>query len=356
MIFFLASLTIAFVAIASFLAFGTFWPKKREELPLTDFSEAVLKVGESAEVAPLLKILTWNVQFFAGKKRCFFFDVPGGSGPDTRPSSEEIRETIEGAARLLRERDADVVFLQEVDQGAVRTGREDQLARLLDLIGRKRYPWVAQTFYWKAGFVPHPKIWGSVGMKLVTLSKLPLEPTAIRWALPEMPHSWLERRFQLKRAMLESIVSCGPWKGLRLLNTHLDAFAQGFDTMEQQVEVVARRLETLDREALPWCMGGDFNLLMPGARATLVPPHQGLYRQPSEIQRLLSSFVSFPSQAELSSSTASRFFTYFSNDPAIGRPDRALDYIFYSKLLSRCDADVFQDTAQGVSYHFPVEL
>lgn len=53
------------------------------------------------ESAPILKadfkikVLVWNVQYLAGKKRVFWYDLPNGDGPDLGPSREEIEETLQ---------------------------------------------------------------------------------------------------------------------------------------------------------------------------------------------------------------------------------------------------------------------
>ena len=42
-----------------------------------------------------LKVMTWNVQYLAGKRYVFWYDLPGGDGPDTRPSSEDLATTLD---------------------------------------------------------------------------------------------------------------------------------------------------------------------------------------------------------------------------------------------------------------------
>ena len=124
-----------------------------------------------------LKILNWNVQFMAGKKYVFFFDVPN----------------------------PDLVLLQEVDDGAKRTDNQDQLAELLKLLPED-YKCSASAFYWKNSYLPHPRVKGSTGMKVSTISKYKIE-SAVRHALPLIPADPITKQFGLKRAILETKLS-----------------------------------------------------------------------------------------------------------------------------------------------------
>ena len=110
----------------------------------------------------------------------FFYDLPGGKGPDKRPSKEDIAATLNEVARVIREENPDIILLQEVDDNARRTDYQDQLALLLELIPAD-YKFHASAFYWQSPFVPHPKIMGKVGMKLSTF-KLMWPAIRSKWA------------------------------------------------------------------------------------------------------------------------------------------------------------------------------
>ena len=107
-----------------------------------------------------------------------------------------------------------------------------------------------QTFYWKARFVPHPKIMGSVGKTLVTLSRLPMSG-ALRYQLPKVKMDLLSSQFYLKRAVLGTELPREGTEPVHLLHTHLDAFGQG-DTMERQVAYLQDLLAEKERLGLPW--------------------------------------------------------------------------------------------------------
>ena len=349
-------LAVAVLVVVALLAAAvrltTFHPPAVADVDVTCPREAPrLSAGEE------LTVMSWNVQFMAGTGYVFFFDVPDGDGPDERPSAADVTATIDQVARVIRAELPDVVLLQEVDDGADRTDGEDQLARLLELVG-DAYPCHASAFYWQASFVPHPRILGSVGMKLSTISRVAIDD-ATRYQLPQMPADPLTRQFELKRAVLETRLPVEDdgtlGEDLVVLNTHLDAFAQGTDTMERQVAQVATLLHDLDDAGEPWVLGGDLNLLPPGGQYDELPPDQQAYYRPdSELAVLTDRFDSVPSVAEATGLDAERWFTHQPNDPAVDGPDRTIDYLFHSSSMTLGEHEVVRGVATEASDHLPV--
>src|SRR4029078_5418802 len=100
----------------------TFHPAALQPAPVACAQAApVLQPGQS------LKIMTWNVQFMAGKNYVFFSALPDGNAPDDRPTAQDITITLGEVARVIRAEHPDLVLLQEVDDGAARTDYENQL-------------------------------------------------------------------------------------------------------------------------------------------------------------------------------------------------------------------------------------
>jgi endonuclease/exonuclease/phosphatase family metal-dependent hydrolase len=309
----------------------------------------VLKKGQP------LKILSWNVQYMAGKNYVFYYDVLDSSGPDSRPTRKDIDATTAEVARVILEESPDIVLLQEVDDGAKRTDGEDQHARLLSMLGAGRYKCDAQAFYWKADFVPHGKIMGSVGLKLSTFSRYKID-LAERRALPLLKQDPLTDQFYIKRAVLETTLPLeGAGGGLVVMNTHLDAFAQGTDTMEQQVATIRARLGKLEISGVPWVIGGDFNLLPPGESYARLAPHQREYYKPeTELAPLFKEFHAVPMLEELQGPDYARWFTHYPNDPQAKGIDRTIDYLFASKHVLLGEHKVRQGDALRLSDHMPV--
>jgi len=300
-----------------------------------------------------VKVLTWNVQFMAGKNHVFFFDVFDGNGPDERPSAQDIGKTLDEVARVIRDEDPDVVLLQEVDDGARRTDYQDQLALLARTLG-KEYPCRCSAFYWKAWYVPHPRIMGAVGMKLSVLSKYRIRE-ATRHRLCPIPSDAFSRQFGFKRAVLDVRMPVRDGKDFVMLDTHLDAFAQGTDTMQRQVTQVKAILDGLTRDGTQWIIGGDFNLLPPGRAYAALPRRQQVYfNESTEISTLFEAFQAVPSLEETNGPDLSRWFTHFPNDPSVKAPDRTIDYLFMPKSLSLIEHHVRQQDTLRISDHFPV--
>jgi endonuclease/exonuclease/phosphatase family metal-dependent hydrolase len=306
-----------------------------------------LQPGQSVEV------MSWNVQYMAGKGYVFWYDFFDESGPDERPSQEAITATFEEVARVIADELPDVVMLQEVDDGASRTDQEDQLERLLSLLPGE-YGCSASAFYWKALFVPHSRIMGSAGMKLSTISRYRIDQ-AVRHQLPIMPSDLLTRQFNFRRAILETRLPVGGRADLVVLNTHLDAFAQGTDTMQQQVAFTKRLLDELSAAGNPWVIGGDFNLLPPGPQFDNLPADQRVYYEAdSELAVLTEAYPSVPSPAEANGTDAPAWFTHYPNDPAVGGPDRTIDFLFFNPILELGDHLVRGTDTLAISDHLPV--
>ncbi len=345
-----ATLLVLVVVLAAAIRLTTFHPPAEAAEAVTCPDDApVLEPGGSVTV------LNWNVQYFAGKDYVFWYDLLDGSGPDERPSAAAIDETLDEVARVILEVEPDVVLLQEVDDGADRTDGEDQLAELLQRLPTTAgYVCHASATYWDAAFVPHPRIMGSVGMKLSTVSRWALDD-ATRYQLAQMPSDLLTRQFDIRRAILETRLPITGGEDLVLLNTHLDAFAQGTDTMEQQVAQTRQLLDELTAAETPWVLGGDMNLLPPGDQyEQLGPAQQDYYAPDSELAVLTDTYASVPSLEEANGPDAARWFTHWPNDPAVDGPDRTIDFLFHSPLLELGDHTVRQDDTLQVSDHLPV--
>ena len=327
---------------------GFFPADLEEEHVFCEGSPPTLKPGQP------LKVLSWNVQYMAGKNYVFFYDKLDGSGPDTRPSPQDITATLNEVARVIREEDPDVVLLQEVDDGARRTDGEDQLLRLLSLLPG-RYACHSSSFYWKAPFVPHPKVMGAVGLKQSILSKYAIA-TATRHRLPMFKQDPVTDLFYIKRAVQHVTLPIeGRQAPFSLMNTHLDAFAQGTDTMQRQVAAVKALVEV---QPGPWMIGGDFNLLAHRAAYDHLGEREQRYFNPqTELTPLFESgYRSVPTLDQIVGAERQLWLTHYPNDLEVGKLDRTIDYIFYDPSLRTLTTSVRQSDTQKISDHLPVIL
>lgn len=316
------------------------------EAVVCDEAAPVLQPGQT------LKVLTYNVQYMAGKNYVFFYDLPNDAGPDERPSAADITQTVREVARIIQAETPDVVLLQEVDDGSARTDDEDQLTRLLALLPRD-YRCHTSAFYWKAAFVPHPRIMGAIGQKVSIISKYRIEQ-ATRYQLAQAPADPLTRQFSPKQAILEARLPVAGTKDLVVLTTHLEVARRGTEVMQSQVAAVRDRLVALNRNAQPWLMGGDFNLLPPGQFERLQADQQHNFRAATELTPLFEHFNVIPGTAQINSDNSARWYTMFVNDPSTSGPDRTLDYIFFADEMTLVNGYVRQHDTLSISDHLPV--
>lgn len=300
-----------------------------------------------------VKVLSWNVQYMAGKNYVFFYDVPDEEGPHSAPSAEDVEKTFHEVVRVIKEENPDIILLQELDDGAKRTGHMDQLAMLMSMLPAD-YKSHCSTFYWKNLFCPHSKIMGSTGMKLSTISKYKITE-AIRYQLEQMPGLPILKYFNFNRAVFKTKLPIEGGQDFYVLNTHLSAFSHGSDTLEKQVAQIYAILTELNKSQKPWIIGGDFNLLVPGQHK-LLPDHDKEYYKPeTELMLLINNFNIIPRVEDITGKDAAKWITHFCNDPRVCVPDRTLDYIFYSKNLElNRDYKVRQADTMAISDHFPV--
>ena len=332
---FLAALILLFFAFVGWVWFSTFHPAQVQSVPVkTD--QSAPSISENREI----KVLNWNLQFMAGKGYYFYYE----GGTDTRPSSEDIEQTTAEVARVIKTEDPDIILLQELDDGAKRTNHEDQLEKLLDLLPDE-YRSHASAFYWKASFSPHPKIMGSVGMKLSLISKYRMK-SAVRHQLPLKPDNWFVRQFDLKRSVLEVRFPRRKGKDLLVFNTHLTAFAFGSDVRTRQVSEIHSLLKERSRAGNPWIIGGDFNLRPPGREVE--------NQQAGVIKPLFDDYKVVPGYEEVNGPNLEDWYTHFPNDPAINAPDKTIDYLFLSKNTSLGAHYVRRRNTLDISDHLPV--
>jgi endonuclease/exonuclease/phosphatase family metal-dependent hydrolase len=319
----------------------------QEEAVVCAADAPILEPGQS------VKVLTYNVQYMAGKNYVFFYDLPHNAGPDERPTAAAIDATLREVARIIQTENPDVVLLQEVDDGAARTEYEDQLARLLTLLPQENYRCQTAAFYWKADFVPHPRIMGSIGQKLAIISKYQINQ-ATRYQLPVVTADPLTQQFSPKQAILEARLPVANSQDFALLATHLEVANRGTEVMQQQVAAVMERLESLNREGYAWLIGGDFNLLPPGQFERLAESQQPNFRAETELKPLIDRYRVIPDPFDVNGEHGDSWLTMFTNDPATTGPDRTLDYIFYADRLTLLGGYVRQHDTLTISDHLPL--
>jgi len=316
-----------------------------------------------------LKVMSYNVQYMASKNYVFFYDVNvdnpervaavknAGKTIASHPSREHVFWTLDQVAGLIRAENPDVVMLQEVNgEDDSRTHYTDHIRELLDRLPDDMYPCYSGASYWKAEFIFHPEVLGSVNMQLLTLSRYRIEKS-LRHQLPRKTNNFLIRPFDFQRALLESRIATNDGRPVALINTHYEAWGAGTGIMEKQVARTETLLKSLDDMDVPWVLGGDLNLLPPDdgrQRQRILAANLGNYDENPGIKSLYDKYRGIPDLRHLMSDDPRAWYTHFPNDPTATGPDRTIDYHFYSNQWSLEDAYVIHGDALQVSDHLPV--
>ncbi len=217
-------------------------------------ADIVATAGAVPASAPaVLKVLTWNVAF------------GGGTGESTDVhTAEEVRRNLAAVAAGIRLQDPDIVFLQEVDRRAARSGDIDQFQELRQATG---FPYGCFVTTWKLNHLPFP-YWppsrqiGRIHSGQAILSRFPIEACA-RHPLPqpsEQP-SWYNRMY-LHRCLQTARLRIGPDRVLDVVNVHLEAYGQA--NREDQARILAG-LVGAPAAGMPLIVAGDFNAVPSGA-------------------------------------------------------------------------------------------
>ena len=341
------SLVALVIALAILIWSITFHPPAlQDEAVINQTGAPVLKPGQQ------VKVLSWNLQYMSGKNYEFWYDRLDGDGPDIRASKADIDQTFDQVAQLIIEQNPDVILLQELHDNAKRTDYEDQLQRLLSMLPTE-YNNYSETFYWQASFVPLPQIMGSVGMKLAVISKYKLGD-ALRHQLAAIKTDPVSDQFNFRRAIQEVSLPILGGNKLTLMNTHFDAFAQGSDTMQQQVSYLQQLLSDKNANEESWIIAGDFNLLPPGQYENMDATARTYYQPDSEFARIYDQFNVIPSIEQANGADAKDWFTHFPNRSEVSAPDRTIDYFVYSDHMLVNDAKVLQQNTWDISDHLPM--
>lgn len=300
----------------------------------------VVGVGPALPRGRPFVVLSWNLQFAAGRTGSFFYD----GGPDVCVSPAEVESTLAGIAALIRREAPDLVLLQEVDVRSRRTGWVDQHARLHRELG---LPVRASTPYFRVPFVPVPPHdpLGPVHMVLAVHSRFGLQP-GVRHALAPLDEPVWRRIFNLRRALQHHAVPLEGGGALQLLQTHLSAFARGDGSLERQAVQVCDVVRSTSGPAL---LAGDFNSLLPGDDPARLGFASVLYSDATPpLAPLLDTLeLAFPPAG--AGPAGWTYVPWGSN-----RPDRTLDYAFVRDLVVH-EARALSEGAAW-SDHLPVRL
>lgn len=247
-------LLLAVIALVLWLTVTEYRPKAVELVPVSSLPDK-----PSPAVSSTLHILSLNTGYGGlGKESDFFMD--GGIG--VKPEESQVLENVGGILNILREQDADVYLLQEVDRDSSRTyGMEQGVVYQTQL---DKHFFTTNALNYSCNFVPYP--WppiGKVHSGIQTLSSFAINK-AERIALP-CPFKWPVSAANLKRCLLVSYVPLeNSDKELVLVNLHLEAYDDG-EGKAAQTQMLMEFLTSEYEKGNYVIAGGDFNQTFPGA-------------------------------------------------------------------------------------------
>ncbi|MBK9647938.1 MAG: hypothetical protein IPO67_22745 [Deltaproteobacteria bacterium] len=287
-----------------------------------------------------LTVVSWNLQFAAGTRHHFFYD--GGQAVFVPP--DEVRAVLQAQGEALRVMAPDLALLQEVDRGADRTGRLDQLPPLAKAMGATG---TASAVIHRALYVPTPshRPMGRVELHQATCSTRGLT-RAGRTALPLMREARWRQVFNLKRAVLWAELPVeGHKHPLWVGNVHLSAFSRGDGTLQAQVQRLCEQLQTFPPEQ-PWILAGDFNLLPLGDDPARLGKDAAEYTDDPNPLAALTKLA----QEAFAAPLAAEARTYI---PYGGAADRKIDHVFTGGPVEVLSAEV-ERRFDALSDHRPL--
>jgi len=248
-------LAIAVAALAAFFALSYVTEFRPEDN--TEVNDYFGRAGCGSPVLPdTLKIMTWNIGY-AGLGDNMDFCVDGGDR--VRDTRERTEQNLDDIISVLKEADADIYLLQEVDEKSHRTYGINEIKAVADAFPEYGV-YFAPNF--KVLFVPSPlkEPIGRVCSGVLILSKF--WPSAVRRLSYPSSFSFPVRMFNLKRCLLEADFQTGDGQAVHIGNTHNTAFdTGGMRTVED--EFVKNRIAAFSRAGERFIIAGDWNQCPP---------------------------------------------------------------------------------------------
>lgn len=305
--------------------------------------EAQLEVSEASVVDPApppleLTIVSYNIGHGQGIKEQAW---------DYRDEKLTLKH-LDLLGEAVKQMDADIILLQEVDIDSSRTFHINQIEFLRERTGHKYY---ACANVWEKKYLPFP-YWppnhhlGAIKAANCVLSRFPLSNHyRLIFDKPKSNPFWYNLGY-IDRGIQRVDVTVGE-KKLAVLNIHLEAW--DIPTREDQIK---KTLEYMKKQDLPIILGGDFNTVLPDA------PFKNNFSDDAKTDYALENTFTWLFKAEpklvkpeLHSQDKNIFDLYtFPSD----QPSRRLDHIFLlGKNLSFASFRVVKE-AGVASDHLPV--
>ncbi len=246
----LSLLLVVVIVLASYVAYLFIDYDRIEDnvaLEIADNTDAFVPIGKE------LKMISYNIGFCAYTQDFSFF-MDGGEMSRAK-SEESVNEVLFGIDSLLKEENADIMLLEEVDEDADRSHHVDQRAYFTKSFSE--YDSLFATNFDSAYlFYPFTKPHGKSLSGLLTLSKFDIYESTRR-SLPVetsvMKIVDLDRCYSVSRLKTQSE------KELVLYTVHLSAYTSDGTIATQQLKMLVDDMKREYSEGNYVVCGGDFN-------------------------------------------------------------------------------------------------
>lgn len=249
---FIGLVLVLAIGLVGWLTVTEFNPDEVEEQVVFGDSERKTVLNEK------ITVLTFNMGYGnLGKEADSFLD----GGKDVRSGDKEtVLENLEGIKNLIKEKDADILLIQEVDEDSKRSYGINQVKILGETAGGE----YSLGHNYVCDYVPFPiPTIGKVRSGVMTVSDFETEK-AERISLP-CPFSWPVSAANLKRCLLVTYYDIeGTDKKLAVINLHLEAYDDGEGKIAQ-TKMLWEILKSEYAKGNYVIAGGDFNQTFPGS-------------------------------------------------------------------------------------------
>ncbi|MFU8860209.1 MAG: endonuclease/exonuclease/phosphatase family protein [Cyclonatronaceae bacterium] len=289
-----------------------------------------------------LRIMTWNIAYGYGM---------GSDGVGYAPKNpEEFEERLHKMAELIRDKQIDIVLIQEIDFHAARSHKVNQLEVLSRLTG---LAFGAPAVSWDAGYVPFP-YWppdyqfGRTKSGGAILSRFPIVDNEVILHPKPDANPWYYNAFYLFRYSQVVTVLAGESR-FRVVNNHLEAYDN--DNRSKQASVLASVINSDSETDAPVIVfGGDMNTVP--EQASRLTNFDDDYNDDYRDDSTMSVLNSIPGFREiiadsLYATCENRFHTFPST-----MPNRRLDYLFISNTMQLLEYEFI--STGNLSDHLPV--
>jgi len=255
---FIAVVVLLFLVVVLIATFSDFKPPAREILKPS--GKATADAIENKQFS----VLIWNIGYAGlGSEMDFFYD----GGKKVRPKRDYYNTCLDGIKKFIRQNDSiDFIFLQEVDKISHRSFRENQVAKLQEVLPAYESVFAAN---YDVTFVPLPvnRPMGKVLSGVVSFSRYTARSSE-RVSF-EGNFKWPTNLFMLDRCFVIQRFVLNSGKVLVMINTHNSAFDDGTLRMAE-LNVLKQTATEEFRKGNYVIIGGDWNLNPPGYDPSLI--------------------------------------------------------------------------------------